>query len=73
MPPKPIPHPHLINQYPILTPPLPPNNNDGSKFHTSLSKDISKPVNSFLTMIENNLIIVGGAIIGVVFLILKKK
>ena len=73
MPPKPIPHPRLINQYPILAPPPPPNNNDGSKFHTSLSKDISKPVNSFLTMIENNLIIAGGAIIGVVFLILKKK
>jgi len=76
MPPKPInSNPRIINQYPIIIPTHAINNNDGSKFTKTIEKDkdISKPVNSFLNMIQNNLIIVGGTIIGVVFIVLRKK
>ena len=61
--------PKVINQHKILIPKPVINNNDGSKF----TEAITKPVNSFFGAIENNLIIIGGVIVGVVVLIFRKN
>ena len=65
--------PKVINQHKILIPKPVINNNDGSKLNKTL-EDVSKPiVNSFFGAIENNLMIIGGVVIGVVVLIFRKN
>ena len=65
--------PKVINQHKILIPTHKINNNDGSKFNKTI-EDVSKPiVNSFFGAIENNLMIIGGVVVGVVVLIFRKK
>ena len=75
MPPKPIRNTNLINQIPITisSKVVPLNNNDASKITQKFSKDITKPVNTFLTGVSNNLMIIGAGIVGVIFIIFKKS
>jgi hypothetical protein len=65
--------PKVINQHKILIPKPVINNNDGSKLNKTLTDAVSKPINSFFGAIENNLIIIGGVVIGVVVLIFRKN
>ena len=70
MPPKPIRNTNLINQIPItISSKIPLNNNDASTITQKFSKDITKPVNTFLTGVSNNLMIIGAGIVGVIFII----
>ena len=66
--------PKVINQHKIKIPTHREiNNNDGSKLNKTI-EDVSKPiVNSFFGAIENNLMIIGGVVIGVVVLIFRKN
>ena len=73
MPPKPIRNTNLINQFPIIPPKISLNNNNGSTITQRFSQDITKPVNTFLTSVSNNLMIIGAGIVGVIFIILKKS
>ena len=75
MPPKPIRNSNLINQIPITisSKVVPLNNNDASIITQKFSKDITKPVNTFLTGVSNNLMIIGAGIVGVIFIIFKKS
>ena len=60
--------PKVINQHKILIPTHREiNNNDGSKLNKTLTDAVSKPIN------KNNLIIIGGVVIGVVVLIFRKN
>ena len=65
--------PKIINQHKILIPKPTINNNDGSKLNKTLTEAISKPVNSFFGAIQNNLMIIGVGVVGVVVLIFRKK
>ena len=65
--------PKIINQHKILIPKPVINNNDGSKLNKTLTEAISKPVNSFFGAIQNNLMIIGVGVVGVVVLIFRKK
>ena len=66
--------PKVINQHKILIPTHREiNTNDGSKLNKTLTDAVSKPINSFFGAIENNLIIIGGVIVGVVVLIFRKN
>ena len=65
--------PKIINQHKILIPKPVINNNDGSKLNKTLTEAISKPVNSFFGAIQNNLMIVGVGVVGVIVLIFRKK
>ena len=75
MPPNPIRNTNLINQIPITisSKVVPLNNNDASIITKRFTKDISKPVNSFLTGVSNNLMIIRAGIVGVIFLIFEKS
>ena len=74
MPPKPIRNTNLINQIPItLSSKIPLNNNNASTITQKFSQDITKPVNTFLTSVSNNLMIIGAGIVGVIFIIFKKS
>ena len=73
MPPKNIRNTNLINQFPIIPPKIPLNNNDASTITQKFSQDITKPVNTFLTSVSNNLMIIGAGIVGVIFIIFKKS
>ena len=76
MPPKPIrSNNNLINQIPITisSKVVPLNNNDASIITQRFTKDISKPVNSFLTGVSNKLMMIGAGIVGVIFIIFKKS
>jgi len=60
--------PKVINQHKILIPTHREiNTNDGSKLNKTLTDAVSKPIN------KNNLIIIGGVVIGVVVLIFRKN
>jgi len=60
--------PKVINQHKILIPTHREiNTNDGSKLNKTLTDAVSKPIN------KNNLIIIGGVIVGVVVLIYRKN
>ena len=65
--------PKIINQHKILIPKPVINNNDGSKLNKTLTDAVSKPVNSFIGAIQNNLMIIGVGVVGVVVLIFRKK
>ena len=73
MPPKPIRNTNLINQFPIIPPKIPLNNNNASTITQKFSQDITKPVNTFLTSVSNNLMVIGAGIVGVLFIIFKKS
>ena len=75
MPPKPIRNTNLINQIPITisSKVVPLNNNNASTITQKFSQDITKPVNTFLTSVSNNLMIIGAGIVGVIFIIFKKS
>ena len=73
MPPKPIRNTNLINQFSIIPPKISLNNNDASTITQKFSQDITKPVNTFLTSVSNNLMIIGAGIVGVIFIIFKKS
>ena len=64
--------PKLINQQPIVLPATKINTNDGSAISEKLKKDLEAPVNTFFSIIKQDLLLIGGGAIVIIYLIFKK-
>ena len=64
--------PKLINQHPIVLPTKKINNNDGSALSVKLNQDLEAPVNTFFSIIKQDILLIGGGAIIIIYLICKK-